>query len=70
MVKTMEKRRVSFNGCNTGMLCPVKSVFCQEGWCSNCQVFLGETPTFSALRRDANQGLFSTGQRKAAGDIE
>jgi hypothetical protein len=44
MLKSQVKRVFSFNGCNTGLPCPVKPIFCQEGWCSNCQVRLVENP--------------------------
>ena len=39
--KTPEPERVyDINANNKGLVCPIKSVLCQEGWCRDCCIYL------------------------------
>ena len=35
-----DERIFSIAGNNKGLWCPFKSIFCQEGYCQECQIYL------------------------------
>ncbi len=42
-----------------GQRCAYSSVFCQEGYCSECQVYLNWTSNTEILSQEGNKPLYS-----------
>ena len=49
------ERIFSISNNSKGLWCPFKAVFCQEGYCQNCQVYLDYQGHQITMRKTASQ---------------